>query len=110
MHRLWPKMGFNTLVTPIVCWCLGYLSVGINSSVFTTMLLAIFSQFYLRKYASTWFRKYNYLASAALDGGTQVRRPSFALLPSLFDLFLSSFLSSWSSSPPLPSLEPRATL
>jgi hypothetical protein len=70
-HRFFPKLGFNTVVTPIVCWCLGNLSVGINSSVFTTMLIAITSQFVLRKYASTWFRKYNYLMSAGLDGGTQ---------------------------------------
>ncbi|GAA5902251.1 hypothetical protein JCM8208_007240 [Rhodotorula glutinis] len=71
-HKLWPKMRFNTFVSPITCWCLGYLSVGINSSIFTTMLLAIFSQFYLRRYRATWFRKYNYLMSAALDGGTQL--------------------------------------
>lgn len=54
-----------------MCWTLGYLSVGINSSVFTTMLIALFSQYYLRVYRATWFRKYNYLLSAALDGGTQ---------------------------------------
>lgn len=51
---------------------LGYLSVGINSSVFTTFMLAVFSQYYLRKYRPRWFRKYNFLLSAALDGGTQV--------------------------------------
>lgn len=56
-----------------MCWTLGYLSVGINSSVFTTMLIALFSQYYLRVYRATWFRKYNYLLSAGLDGGTQVR-------------------------------------
>ncbi|KAE9392770.1 OPT superfamily oligopeptide transporter [Gymnopus androsaceus JB14] len=39
---------------------------------FTTFLMAIFSQFYLRKYRPGWFRKYNFLLSAALDGGTQV--------------------------------------
>ncbi|TKA53580.1 hypothetical protein B0A53_03871 [Rhodotorula sp. CCFEE 5036] len=70
-HKFFPKLRLNTFVSPITCWCLGYLSVGINSSVFTTMLLALFSQFYLRRYCATWFRKYNYLVSAALDGGTQ---------------------------------------
>lgn len=35
-------------------------------------MLALFSQYYLRRYRATWFRKYNFLASAALDGGTQV--------------------------------------
>jgi hypothetical protein len=55
-----------------MCWTLGYLSVGINSSVFTTMMIAVFSQFYLRRYRATWFRKYNYLLSAGLDAGTQI--------------------------------------
>jgi len=71
LYRL-RRMRFDQFVSPITCWCLGNLSVGINSSIFTTMLLAIFSQFYLRRYRATWFRKYNYLMSAALDGGTQL--------------------------------------
>ncbi|KAJ6571252.1 peptide transporter MTD1 [Mycena capillaripes] len=71
-HRFFPKLGANHVVTPILCWTLGYLSVGINTSVFTTFLLAVFSQFYLRRYRPRWFRKYNFLLSAALDGGTQV--------------------------------------
>ncbi|GAA5928903.1 hypothetical protein JCM1841_001289 [Sporobolomyces salmonicolor] len=80
-HKFFPKYRFDTVVTPIVCWCLGYLSVGINSSIFMTMLLGLFSQFYLRRFRSTWFRKYNYLVSAGLDGGTQfmVFIASFAL-------------------------------
>ncbi|KAF8148520.1 OPT oligopeptide transporter protein-domain-containing protein [Mycena galopus ATCC 62051] len=65
-------LGANHVVSPILCWTLGYLSVGINTSVFSTFLLAVFSQFYLRCYRPRWFRKYNFLLSAALDGGTQV--------------------------------------
>ena len=37
-----------------------------------SFLMAIFSQYYLRKYRARWFRKYNFLLSAALDGGTQI--------------------------------------
>ncbi|KAF6763837.1 peptide transporter MTD1 [Ephemerocybe angulata] len=72
IHKRWPKVKADKVVTPILCWTIGYLSVGINSSVFTTFLLAVFSQYYLRRYRPTWFRKYNFLLSAALDGGTQV--------------------------------------
>ncbi|KJA14222.1 hypothetical protein HYPSUDRAFT_150665 [Hypholoma sublateritium FD-334 SS-4] len=72
LHRRYPKAGFNYVFTPIVTAELGFLSVGINSSVFTSFVLAIFSQYYLRKYRATWFRKYNFLLSAALDGGTSV--------------------------------------
>ncbi|GAA5846140.1 hypothetical protein JCM11251_002285, partial [Rhodosporidiobolus azoricus] len=94
LHRIFLKINFGTVVSPIMgvfwsrlpcCWCLGYLSIGINSSVFTTMLLAITSQFYLRKYRATWFRKYNYLMSAALDGGTQ-----FLVFIATFALFGAS--------------------
>ena len=72
IHRYFPKVHADKVVTPVLCWTLGYLSVGINSSVFTTFLLAVFSQYYLRVYRPRWFRKYNFLMSAALDGGTQV--------------------------------------
>ncbi|KAF9031336.1 peptide transporter MTD1 [Hymenopellis radicata] len=72
IHQKFPKLGANHVVTPILCWTLGYLSVGINTSVFTTFCLAVFSQYYLRRYRPRWFRKYNFLLSAALDGGTQV--------------------------------------
>ncbi|KAF8176072.1 OPT oligopeptide transporter [Pholiota molesta] len=72
LHRKYPKFGFNYVFTPILVAELGFLSVGINSSVFTSFVLAVFSQYYLRKYRATWFRKYNFLLSAALDGGTSV--------------------------------------
>ncbi|KAH9478936.1 Oligopeptide transporter 3 [Psilocybe cubensis] len=72
LHRKYPKVGFNLVFTPVLVAELGILSVGINSSVFTSFLLAVFSQYYLRKYRATWFRKYNFLLSAALDGGTSI--------------------------------------
>jgi len=72
LHKKWPKFGWNLVFTPILVAELGYLSVGINSSVFTSFLLAVFSQYYLRKYRPSFFRKYNFLISAALDGGTNV--------------------------------------
>ncbi|KAK0493199.1 OPT oligopeptide transporter [Armillaria luteobubalina] len=72
LHKKYPKFGFDKVFTPILVAELGYLSVGINSSVFTSFVLAVFSQYYLRKYHATWFRKYNFLMSAALDGGTAI--------------------------------------
>ncbi|KAF7347691.1 OPT oligopeptide transporter [Mycena venus] len=88
LHRYFPKWHFNGIITPMICSEIGYLSGGINSSVFCTFLLCIFSQYYvrwiarifhlvltwkqLRKYRPGFFRKYNFLMSAALDGGTEV--------------------------------------
>lgn len=61
LHKKYPKFGFDKVFTPILVAELGYLSVGINSSVFTSFVLAVFSQYYLRKYHATWFRKYKYV-------------------------------------------------
>ncbi|KAI0653830.1 oligopeptide transporter [Cubamyces menziesii] len=72
LHRKWPRAGFNYVFTPVVVAELGFLSVGINSSWMTPLAIAVSSQWYLRKYRPRWFRKYNFLLSAALDGGTQI--------------------------------------
>ncbi|KAF8824629.1 hypothetical protein HHX47_DHR8000349 [Lentinula edodes] len=72
LHRKWPKARFDSIITPMITVEIGYLAGGINSSVFNTFLLCIFSQFFIRKYHPRWFRKYNFLLSAALDGGTEV--------------------------------------
>ncbi|KAH8919014.1 OPT superfamily oligopeptide transporter [Atractiella rhizophila] len=72
IHQKFPHLRANTVITPMVAASIGYLSGGINSSIFTTFLLCLVSQFWLRKYHPRWFRKYNFLVSAALDGGTEV--------------------------------------
>jgi hypothetical protein len=72
LHKYYPKVGFNLVFTPILVAELGILAVGINSSVFTAFVLAVFSQYYLRKYRATWFRKYNFLLSAALGESSRL--------------------------------------
>lgn len=72
LHRLYPKAGFDYFVTPLLCFFLGYLSVGINSSVFVYFLLGFFVQFYVRRRWPRWFIKYNYVLAAAISGGTEL--------------------------------------
>ncbi|KIY72610.1 OPT superfamily oligopeptide transporter [Cylindrobasidium torrendii FP15055 ss-10] len=72
LHRKYPKWHFDGVITPMICTQIGALSTGINSSVFGTFILCCVSQFWIRKYHPKWFRKYNFLMSAALDGGTEV--------------------------------------
>lgn len=72
VYRFWPKLRTDYLYTPIVCYYIGYLSVGINSSVFMYFTIAYVSQWWLRTRYPRWFTKYNYILAAALDGGTQV--------------------------------------
>lgn len=72
LHRFFPRLGADKVVVPLFVYAFGYLNAGINSQNFFCVVLAFVSQWYLRKHRSTWFRKYNFLLSAALDGGTQV--------------------------------------
>lgn len=49
LHRRFPKFGWNAVFTPTLVAELGFFSVGINSGTFVSFLLAILSQWYLRK-------------------------------------------------------------
>ena len=109
VHRYWPKLRADYLCIPIVwyaldfcvtdsasyvpsfSWSIGWLCVGINSSVLSIFTVAFISQWWIRTRHPRWFQKYNYLVGAgvcsfsvficapspinhlaALDGGTQV--------------------------------------
>lgn len=63
---------FEYINLSIILWYMGWLFVGINSSILSYFAIGFFGQFYLRRYKPEWFVKWNYLISAALDGGTQV--------------------------------------
>ena len=56
-----------------VSYYIGWLCVGINSSILSMFSVAFLSQWWLRTRYPRWFNKYNYVVAAALDGGTQVR-------------------------------------
>ncbi|KAF2673865.1 OPT superfamily oligopeptide transporter [Microthyrium microscopicum] len=71
-HKFYPKLRLNYWNTSIISYYMGFLCVGINSSLTAFFAVGFFCQFWLRKYRSNWFIKYNYLLSAAMDGGTQV--------------------------------------
>jgi hypothetical protein len=89
-HKYFPKAGFDYAITPVICYYLGYLSVGINSSVMTYFIIGFFFQFYVRKRYAEWFIKYNYLLAAAISGGTEflVFITTFAVQGGTCSLFL----------------------
>lgn len=72
VHKKWPKLRMDYLYTPVICYYIGWLCVGINSSILSYFAIAWFSQWWLRTRYPGWFAKYNYILGAALDGGTQV--------------------------------------
>jgi hypothetical protein len=63
---------FEYINLSIILWYMGWLFVGINASITSYFIIGFFALFYLRKYKPGLFVNYNYLVSAALDGGTQV--------------------------------------
>jgi hypothetical protein len=48
------------------------MTVGVNSTVTSSIIVGLVSQLWLRKYHPGWYRKYNYILGGALDGGAQV--------------------------------------
>ncbi|KAH9057304.1 OPT oligopeptide transporter protein-domain-containing protein [Lactarius vividus] len=72
IHRYFPKLRADYLYTPVIAYYIGWLCVGINSSIASYFAIAWLSQWYLRTRYPRWFAKYNYILGAALDGGTQV--------------------------------------
>jgi OPT oligopeptide transporter protein len=71
-HKFFPKLRLDYINTALICIYIGLLNVGINSVTTIWFVIGAFSQFYLRKYHANWFIKYNYILSAAMEGGTQV--------------------------------------
>ncbi|VDC00489.1 unnamed protein product [Peniophora sp. CBMAI 1063] len=71
-YKFWPRLRTDYLYTPVICYYIGWLCVGINSSILSYFAIAWTSQWYLRTRYPRWFAKYNYILGAALDGGTQV--------------------------------------
>lgn len=71
-NRFYPIRAFRYINTPIILWQMGFLFVGINSALTVFYFLGFFAQYYLRRKRPELFVKYNYIVSAALDGGTQV--------------------------------------
>ncbi|KAI0268601.1 OPT oligopeptide transporter [Gloeopeniophorella convolvens] len=72
IHKFAPKLRMDYLYTPVIAYYIGWLCVGINSSITVYFTIAWFSQWFLRTRYPKWFAKYNYILGAALDGGTQV--------------------------------------
>jgi hypothetical protein len=63
---------FKYLNASMILWYMGWLFVGINASITMYFAIGFFSQWFLRRRYPQLFVKYNYIVSAALDGGTQV--------------------------------------
>ncbi|KAH9816859.1 putative oligopeptide transporter [Melampsora americana] len=71
LHKWKPKAGFQRVNTSLFAACLYHAIWGSTSGRMTSMILAISTQYYIRKYHFKWYQKYNYILTASLEGGTQ---------------------------------------
>lgn len=81
LHKLWPRAKFNKMNVALLCGSISSGYSGATAGRFLNIIIGLLSQFWARRYRPRWFLKYNYVLSAAFDGGAQ-----------LMILFLSMFL------------------
>ncbi|KAL1746910.1 OPT oligopeptide transporter protein-domain-containing protein [Schizophyllum fasciatum] len=70
--KSWIARAARYINVPVLTLYMGYLPYSVNGQWWTCMVIGFVSQWYMRKRYPGWFVKYNYLLSAALDGGSQV--------------------------------------
>ncbi|KAI0737996.1 oligopeptide transporter [Daedaleopsis nitida] len=73
--KRWPVVGgvrVDSVVLPIIYMCSYWMSVGVTSVIWSSIIVGLVSQLWLRQYHPGWFKKHNYILGGALDGGAQV--------------------------------------
>jgi len=73
--KKWKKIGpvpIDMIILPVIYQYAQWLTVGVNSTILTTVAAGVISQVWLRRYHPGWFRKYIYILGGAVDGGTQI--------------------------------------
>ncbi|PPR06785.1 hypothetical protein CVT24_011285 [Panaeolus cyanescens] len=73
--KRWPKIGpveVQSVMLPIIYQYSAWMSVGVNSTITSSIIVGLVSQLWLRRYHPGWYKKYNYILGGALDGGAQV--------------------------------------
>ena len=68
----WISRAAAYINTPIVALYVGYLPYSVNGQWWSCVVIGFATQWWARTRRPAWFKKYNYLTSAALDGGSQV--------------------------------------
>jgi OPT oligopeptide transporter protein len=72
IHKMAPKLRVDYWNVAIITSAMAGLESGTHSALLFHYATGFFSQFYLRKYRTRWFIKYNYILSAGMDGGAAV--------------------------------------
>jgi hypothetical protein len=65
-HRYFPRWRLDYWNTAIICGYMYHLSQGTHSALLFHFITGFVSQFWLRKYRTNWFIKYNYILRCVL--------------------------------------------
>lgn len=73
MHRLYPSQRiWSYLNMPVVLTYVGWLPYSVNGAWWPGFVIGLASQWWARTRRPKWYMMYNYLTSAALDGGSSI--------------------------------------
>ncbi|KAJ5703991.1 hypothetical protein N7493_011129 [Penicillium malachiteum] len=70
--RRWPNSIAKKIHIPIIMTSTGAIPPATAINYIPWAMIGIYFQFYLKRYKTEWWSKYNYLLSAALDGGLAI--------------------------------------
>ncbi|KAI8445089.1 putative oligopeptide transporter [Phakopsora pachyrhizi] len=77
--KIWPDHRYDVINTPLFTGSIASGYSGATAGKLVNIIIGLMSQFWARKFKPKWFHKYNYVCSAALDGGAQVVILLFAI-------------------------------
>ncbi|CAG8480497.1 1963_t:CDS:10 [Dentiscutata heterogama] len=72
LHRMFPKAKFDLVNVPVILVGLATFPGTYPNFIITGFIASFLSQYYAFRYKYKWWRKYNYVLSAAFDSGAQV--------------------------------------
>ncbi|KAF2663875.1 OPT peptide transporter Mtd1 [Microthyrium microscopicum] len=72
LNKLYPPLRKLPINTAIIASYAGQYVIGNTSWIWSSIIVGVFSQLYLRRRLPRIYNEYNYLIGAALDGGAQI--------------------------------------
>ncbi|KAI9364147.1 OPT family small oligopeptide transporter [Pilaira anomala] len=72
LHKRFPKIGYKYINIPMILVGMTVIPGAASSWITVSFILIVVSQYYIKRRHTTWFVKYNYLISTALDSGTSL--------------------------------------
>ncbi|KAJ3218178.1 hypothetical protein HDU67_006440 [Dinochytrium kinnereticum] len=72
LHRAFPEGYWHLVNVPLIAAFPGGGSGSVRSDLITPLLVGLLVNYYVKKYRHTWWKKYAYVLSAALDSGLAI--------------------------------------